>query len=41
VNVASIKRQKVAVVEKPKHYEMMQAARTHQTNGTQTRMRYK
>jgi hypothetical protein len=40
VNAASIKRQKVAIMEKSRHHEMMQVARTHHTNGTQTRMRY-
>jgi hypothetical protein len=41
VNVASIKRQNVAIVEKSRHHEMMmQVVGTHHTNGTQTRMRY-
>jgi hypothetical protein len=40
VNVANIKKQKVAIMEKSNHHEMMQVIRTHHTNDTQTRMSY-
>jgi hypothetical protein len=32
VNIANIKKQKVATVEKSKHHEMMQATRIHHTH---------
>lgn len=35
VNVINIKKQKMTSMEKSKHHEMMQSARTHHKNGTQ------
>ncbi len=40
LNIGSIKRQKMVVMEKSRHCELMQVAGTHHINGTQSRMRY-
>jgi hypothetical protein len=40
MNVANIKKQKVATMEKSKLHEMMQTTRIHHINNTQIKMSY-